>query len=124
MKLRIQGDSIRLRLTVGEVAAIGRGEAVRETTHLEGERFGYSLTPLADATVVAAAFDGGLMRVTLPTRMAQRWAETEEVSLHGAAGAVSILVEKDFDCLEPRAGDEKLDTFPNPKAHPAATEAP
>ena len=116
MKLRIQGDSIRLRLTVSEVAAMSRGEAVVETTHLGAPPFSYSLTPLADATAVDAMFDDGAMRVTLPVATAERWAETEEVSLHGAAGQVSILIEKDFDCLEPREGDEKLDTFPNPKA--------
>ena len=118
MKLRIQGDSIRLRLTVGEVATIGRGEAVVETTHLGAPPFSYALTPLTNATAVAATFDDGAMRVTLPAARVRRWAETEEVSLRGAAGAVSILIEKDFDCLEPREGDEKLDTFPNPKARP------
>ncbi|MDE0008286.1 MAG: hypothetical protein OXS50_08400 [Gammaproteobacteria bacterium] len=116
MKLRIHGDSIRLRLTVGEVVAVGRGETVAETAHLGDLYLSYSLTPLADATAVDAVFDGGAMRVSLPAAMARRWAETEEVSLHGAAGAVIILIEKDFDCLEPREGDEKLDTFPNPKA--------
>ena len=116
MKLRIQGDSIRLRLTVSEVAAVGRGEAVEETTRLGNPPFAYFLTPLADATAVDAVFDDGAMRVSLPAATARRWAETDEVSLHGAAGAVSILIEKDFDCLEPREGDEKLDTFPNPKA--------
>lgn len=116
MKLRIQGDSIRLRLTVSEVAAVGRGEGVEETTHLGDPPLFYSLTPLSDATAVDAEFYGGALRVTLPGATAQRWAETEEVSLHGAAGTVSILIEKDFDCLEPREGDEKLDTFPNPKA--------
>ncbi len=116
MKLRIQGDSIRLRLTVSEVAAVGGGQPVQETTHLGPRPFAHSLTPLADATAVDAAFDGGTMRVTLPAATARRWAETEEVSLHGVAGAVTILIEKDFDCLEPRAGDEKIDTFPNPKA--------
>ena len=116
MKLRIHGDSIRLRLTVGEVVAVGRGETVAETAHLGDPHLSYSLTPLADATAVDAVFDGGAMRVSLPAAMARRWAETEEVSLHGAAGAVIILIEKDFDCLEPREGDEKLDTFPNPKA--------
>ena len=116
MKLRIQGDSIRLRLTVSEVAAVGRGEAVAETVHLGDAHFSYSLAPLAGAAAVGAVFDGSAMRVSLPAATARRWAETEEVSLHGAAGSVSILIEKDFDCLEPRDGDEKLDTFPNPKA--------
>ena len=116
MKLRIQGDSIRLRLTVSEVAAVGRGEGVEETTRVGDPPLSYSLTPLASAKAVDATFAGGAMRVTLPAPTARRWAETEEVSLHGAAGAVSILIEKDFDCLEPREGDEKLDTFPNPKA--------
>ena len=116
MKLRIQGDSIRLRLTVSEVAAVGRGECVEETTHLGDPPLSYSLTPEANATAVDAVFDAGTVRVTLPVATARRWAATEEVSLHGAAGEVSILIEKDFDCLEPREGDEKLDTFPNPKA--------
>lgn len=113
MKLRILGNAIRLRLTVGEVAAIARGEPVEEVTALGERRFAYSLTPV-EGGVIDATFDGDVIRVTAPRAEALGWAGSDQVSLRGAAGPVSILIEKDFDCLEPRAGDEDLDTFPNP----------
>ena len=113
MKLRIQGDSIRLRLTQFEVEAIGRGELVMETTRLPTP-FIYSLAIGGDK--VSALYSKDSICVTLPENIALRWATTNEISVRGCEGTVGILVEKDFECLDPRPGERDADAFPNPKA--------
>lgn len=119
MKLRIQGDSIRLRLTQSEVAAVGQGGAVVETTHFpNGLRMGYSLCS-SDVSAMSVDFRDQTITIALPNSMAQRWAGSNEVSLRESvttdAGTLALLVEKDFECLEPRAGQDS-DAFPNPNA--------
>ena len=111
MKLRIKGDTIRLRLTQSEVAAVANGDIVAETTSLP-QPFTYALETSGEK--FGAAFEGGRMTVSIPRAIAARWAGTEEVSLRGREGGVGILVEKDFACLVPREGEEDPDAFPNP----------
>lgn len=113
MKLRIKGDTVRLRLTQSEVAAVADGEAVVETTSLP-QPFTCALETWGET--IGAAFVGGRMTVNIPPAIALRWASTEEVSLRGREGGVEILVEKDFACLIPREGEEDPDAFPNPQA--------
>ena len=118
MKLRIKGNTIRLRLTRSEVDAVADGTAVVETTSLP-QPFTYALEPAGEA--IGAAFKGGRMTINLPPGVAARWAGTEEVSLRGCEGGVEILIEKDFACLVPREGEEESDAFPNPLAAGGAT---
>ena len=117
MKLRIKGDTIRLRLTQSEVAAVADGDVVLETTSLS-QPFTYALETSGET--IGAAFEGGRMTVNIPLAVAARWAGTEEVSLRGREGGVEILVEKDFACLVPREGEDSSDAFPNPQAESLA----
>ena len=118
MKLRIKGDTIRLRLTQSEVSAVADGDAVVETTYLP-QPFTYALETSGER--IGAAFESGRMTVSIPHAIALEWANTEEVSLRGCEGGVEILVEKDFACLVPREGEENPDAFPNPLAEPGTT---
>ena len=135
MKLRIRGNSIRLRVTQSEVAKLIAGDAVEETTVIGDAQFGYALIPQnadsADdasagsssdgASLVAASLttlDGSTqLRVTLSAAYARAWGESNEVGITADVDALSVLIEKDFACLDPRDGVEDSDTFPNPKAN-------
>ena len=122
MKLRIRGNSIRLRLTKSEVAEIGAGRAVEETVEFDTERaqnFVYALVPAADAEKPYAVFDGNRITVFIARKQARDWAGTNQIGIEsenftGENRALRILIEKDFACLEPRAGEEDADTFANP----------
>jgi hypothetical protein len=51
------------------------------------------------------------------------WAASELVSIDGEQGlddgsVLRILVEKDFACLAPRAGEDESDMFPHPGSEP------
>jgi len=123
MKLRIRGDSIRLRLKRGEVDQIAAGTSIVEETHFPNAVLTFRLD-VSDNNDVSASFDNGNLVVSLPKSKVLDWAGTDEVSLFAeqkfsGTGALSLLIEKDFSCLEPghhRACDDDADTFPHPSA--------
>ena len=116
MKLRIRGNSIRLRLTQSEVEAINNIGLVKEKTEFpNGQNFVYSLSVAENLKNISAEFSDGNMQILLPKEIAENWANSEVVGISAEVESLKILVEKDFKCLTPRAGDEDTDTFPHPK---------
>lgn len=123
MKLRICGDSIRLRLKISEVERIAASESVVERMHLPDSMLTYSLEVSEDGGFAVTLNDRSLV-ITLPKADVEKWARTDEISLLSElplanAGSLSLLVEKDFTCLEPghhRDCIDDEDTFPHPSA--------
>ncbi len=114
MKLRIQDDTLRLRLTRGEVEDLGRGLAVERTVHFPGGRaLQYIVTGSAAAASPQAAYAGDAIRVSLPEARIKAWAASDEVGIEGQDGPIRLLIEKDFQCLH-RGSDSEPDAFPNP----------
>jgi len=123
MKLRIRGNSLRLRLTKSEVAEIGAGGAVEETVDCGGEppqRFIYALVPTDDVENLTAVFDAGRITVFIPKASVGEWSRTNQIGIEAEKSigddgrTLRILIEKDFTCLEPRAGEEDADAFAHP----------
>lgn len=123
MKLRIRGDSIRLRLKRGEVDQIATGTSIVEETHFPNTVLTFRLDVSAN-NAVSASFNNGSMVISLPKSRVLEWAGSDEVSMLAeqklsGTGALSILIEKDFSCLEPghhRDCTDDADTFPHPSA--------
>lgn len=122
MKLRIKGNSVRLRLLRGEVARLREeGRVTEETRFAPGAALVYSLE-IADVGAIHASFEAKHLRVLLPRRTAMEWATSEHVGMIAeqplADGeSLRILVEKDFQCLKPRTSgqwEDESDAFPNP----------
>ncbi len=73
------------------------------------------------ATVKPEAFvSNNVLTVRIPRLDVQQWAESEKVSIESEqdlddGDQLKILVEKDFECLAPRADEDESDMFPNPK---------
>ena len=121
MKLRVRGNSIRLRLTQTEVARIAAGEPVEERTVFAADaRFAYRFETDATLDAPVARYRDGTMCIAWPKEDAVAWATSERVGLAASCaipdGALQLAVEKDFACLAPRAGGEDIDTFPHPRA--------
>lgn len=120
MKIRIRDNSIRLRLTRGEVENIRENGVVRSTTGFPGGRYlRYALESSPACVNPAAFYSDNEIRVCLPEKTVLTWATTEQVSIEGEhtlddGDRLSILVEKDFACLAPRPGEDESDMFPNP----------
>src|SRR3569623_2117238 len=114
MKLRIQDDTLRLRLTRGEVDDLSRGLSVERTVHFPGGRgLQYIVTGSAVSASPQAAYSGDAIRISLPQARVKSWAAGDEVGIEGQDGPVRILVEKDFQCLH-RGADAEPDAFPHP----------
>jgi hypothetical protein len=121
MKLRIKGDSLRFRLTQGEVQRLAQSGEVEERTHFgAGKDLVYRLKRDAGATALNAVSAGTEIEIRVPAAMAREWCTTDLVGL-SATQAVApgvelrIAVEKDYACLTVREGEDESDNFPHPE---------
>jgi hypothetical protein len=96
MKLRIQSDSVRLRLSQAEVARFAKTGRIEETLNI-APVFRYTLET-GDA--LSVSYHDNTLRIILPAAESQTWVNTDQVGITGGT-TVKILVEKDFPCLHP-----------------------
>jgi hypothetical protein len=122
MKLRIRGDSIRIRVSQGELREFAERGVVRDILHFGGGiALSYALESDSRAREPRARFADSTIAVVLPSAIVQRWAGSDQVSIEGEQAIdgpepLRILVEKDFACLQPRPHEDDSDMFPNPEA--------
>ncbi len=79
----------------------------------------YALEHGEDVDALGATFAEAEMTVRMPTSMARTWSDTDQVTLSGeqslqGEATLALLVEKDFKCAIPRAGEEDYDGFEHP----------
>ena len=121
MKLRIKGDSLRLRVSPTEMTRLLENGRIEETIHFTADReasLTYALEHRAHTDAMTIAYAPHQIVVMISTQEAQRWAEGQDVGLYGGSdtsdGVLELAVEKDFACLD-KDDAENADTFPNPK---------
>lgn len=115
MKLRIKGNSLRLRLTRPEVARLGAGDPVEESTEFSPDQIlRYKIQPDESRDALTASFESGLALVVVPASQLRQWATSDDVGIYGAAGALRIEVEKDFRCLTRPEERFNPDVYPHP----------
>lgn len=117
MKIRIRGNSIRLRLTQTEVSEIAKGKAVKEITPFPtGNDLEYGLHIHDHETT--AEFEDGKINILLSSEKASKWANSDEVGVEAFLDTpnaeLRVLIEKDFACLTDREYEDESDAFPNP----------
>jgi hypothetical protein len=113
MKPRIRGNSLRLRLTLTEVANLRETGIVQSRIEFApGVALVYSLEGSAHARSVGATFDGHAIRVRVPLETIEDWVRTDRVGIDPSPdAALLILLEKDLRCLHK---DAEPDAYPNP----------
>lgn len=121
MKLRIKGNSLRLRVSPSEMEQLLQSGRVEETIYFgteEDARLTYALELSAQAGAMTVRYRPQEVTVQVSSREARTWAEGTDVGLYGATGSghgpLEVAIEKDFACLD-KDGAENADTFPNPK---------
>ena len=121
MKLRIKGDSLRLRISRSEMerlVAVGRIEETVHFTAVAGESFTYALEHAAEALGVSVRYEPGSVAVIVPTESVLRWTDESQVGIYESVALDSkrnldLILEKDFACSDGSDADN-VDTFTNP----------
>lgn len=125
MKLRIRGDSLRLRLTQGEVAGlVERGSIEDRVTFGPGVSLTYCISVhRGEDSKIEAILEQGTgvaIVVRASESLVHAWAnDSNRVGFEaaqdlGGGKVLRILVEKDFACLVERPHEDDADAFPNP----------
>lgn len=119
MKIRIKGNSIRLRLDQNEVEQFQETGIVNSSiTFWNNLTMNYALVRSEVQEPLACMTDNNI-EVLVPEQQAIEWTTTDlvgfknKVSVQGNT-ELTILVEKDFQCVTPREDEDESKNFPNP----------
>jgi hypothetical protein len=112
MKLRIEGNSIRLRVKKSDLERLKKQSIVRESVaFIKGFHFYYELKTDEKIKTINASFSSGTITVSIPLSLANAWIDTEQVGIEKTAeNGLFILIEKDFPC-KTRSNEDKNDLF-------------
>jgi len=126
LKLRILDNSIRLRLSRSEVDAAATDGLVKGRVRFPGGKtFDYILENSPATVAPEAHLSDNVLTVRVPVIDIQSWAASDKVAIDaeqllGDGEHLRILIEKDFQCLSPREGEDESDMFPHPGAGTAS----
>ncbi|MDN5213973.1 hypothetical protein QQ020_17995 [Fulvivirgaceae bacterium BMA12] len=123
MKLRFNKNTIRLRVSQSDLQKLMAENELVEKVHFGGDQanFYYKLKISGEVTAMLATCQQGEITVTIPQELAGDWATSGQTGLYheqstASEATLSISVEKDFQCLHKRPGENETDNFPNPLA--------
>ncbi|HAP63016.1 MAG TPA: hypothetical protein DCR93_27135 [Cytophagales bacterium] len=130
MKIRMKGNSLRLRLQQHEVQQLSEKGTVEEITAfgpLASQKLVYSLRRTSRASQVSASFTQGKITVWVPSALLTQWAVTDLVGFEewmtlGTDESLRILVEKDFKCVHDRPHEDETQAFDRPEGMPLPVE--
>jgi hypothetical protein len=124
MKLRIKGNSLRLRVSPSDLERLlsaGRVEEIIRFTQEPDATLTYALEQTPSRQEISVRYRPQEITVVLSTESARNWADGEQVGIYGslAVGSdqLALAVEKDFACLDGNDASNE-DTFANPKTVP------
>ncbi len=118
MKIRIKGNSHRIRLSKSEVAMFAKDSCVEERTDFGNNTLIYALKSI-DGENMSANFTGRKITMLVPAHLLQQWASANLVSLEynipvNKNQHLYILLEKDFQCIDAVVTEDQSDYFENP----------
>jgi hypothetical protein len=120
MKLRLNRDSVRFRLSRSEVEEFGTTGRFEERLKFgidPSAEFGYVIETSHDKELTAY-FSSGRLGVRIPVESARHWVESDQIGIEGRSDengqGLKILIEKDFACRTSRGDEDTSDYFPNP----------
>ena len=116
MKLRIKGNTLRLRLTQTEVDTVAKGEMTDKTQFPGGKELVYKIQK---GDSFKAQFENDVVLIQLPMEEVDKWAVSDQVTIGKIitldnGEELDVAVEKDFQCLTERPKEDESDMFPNP----------
>jgi hypothetical protein len=118
MKIRIRGNSVRIRLSKSEVAQFAKEGYVEERTEFANSSLVYTVKS-SEGETLSADFNNGNITLYVPVSMLQQWASTEIVGMeHNMplpnGKQLYLLIEKDFKCIDAAVTEDQSDMYENP----------
>jgi hypothetical protein len=123
MKLRLKGNSLRLRVTRSELARLQAGQPIEEAVLFPANkdvRLSYVLQVGSHSQPVHVAFASQQIVVSVSPDQLASWSDEHQVGVYASLAVnestnLEVSLEKDFACLDLSDEDNK-DTFANPLA--------
>jgi len=130
MKLRLKGNSLRLRVTRSELARLQAGQPIEEAVLFPANavlfpankdaRLSYVLQVGSHSQPVHVAFASPQIVVSVSPDQLASWSDEHQVGIYASLAVdestnLEVAIEKDFACLDLSDEDNK-DTFANPLA--------
>lgn len=112
MKIRIKGNSLRYRLTKSDIAKLWSEGFLEERTEFAGKALIYTIVTTNDHKL-SADFIADKIGINMPKEMVNELYNTDKVGFDDQTGPVSLLVEKDFVCID-RVEEDQSDNYSNP----------
>ncbi len=117
MKLRIKGNSLRMRLTKTEVSKLAQTGYLEGQTNFPGSQFIYALQK-TDFPNLSATFEHNKIIIFIPALFVKDWPENNVTGLNtkmplSQTESLYLLIEKDFICLDETIEDQS-DNYNNP----------
>lgn len=103
MKVRWTDESLRLRLTPSELAALTRGEALNQRLPVGDGGWEIRVAPGGDR--LAVAWESGVVVVSVPSGDVALLAEPDREGVYAHRPGQRLLVEKDFPCAHPHSDE-------------------
>jgi hypothetical protein len=118
MKLRIKGNSIRIRLTKTEVSMLAETGYLEEHTSFLNNQFIYALQKADEIETLSASFENNKITIFAPAGFINEWPVNNVIGLNtnmalSATEFLYLLIEKDFICLDETTEDQS-DNYENP----------
>ncbi|MGC1719987.1 MAG: hypothetical protein WA746_13445 [Isosphaeraceae bacterium] len=124
MKLRLKGNSIRVRLDRRDIEGLVDQGRIDDTLRFgPGLAFSYAVeVGVAPRDRPKASYADGRLTIRIDPEDVEEWLASERVGFDHQqvvdGGVVRVLLEKDFACIDRPVGEEADDAyaFPNPLA--------
>lgn len=118
MKLRIKGNSLRIRLTKTEVSTLANTGYLEEQTQFGNTAFIYALQSVDKGAELSAIFEGNKITMLVPVALLKDWPANSVVGFDALIPlpgnkSLYLLLEKDFVCLD-ETNEDQGDNYENP----------
>ena len=118
MKLRIKGNSLRIRLTKQEVGKIAESGYLEEQTLFAENKFIYALQRVDHGNELSATIETNKITMFIPNKLIKDWPVNKIVGFDAnmrvsESDTLYLLLEKDFVCSDETMEGEN-DNYENP----------
>jgi hypothetical protein len=118
MKIRIKGNSIRVRLSRPEVETLAQTGHLEEKTEFGNSAFAYVLRAKEGISTLHAAYASDTISMFVPSQLVNGWPTNEVVGFEanqdiGEGKSLFLLLEKDFKCID-NTNEDQSDNYEHP----------